>query len=174
MSTSVIDFTARLNKKRQTEALKERIAASGWDIDSDISSVESEVCFYLIDSKDAGVVLFGCSKKNIPDNGSPEIVHWGHFVLAWDVIVDPEIPFDETHKQNTMELAIRSLPSLPQWKEFADRAFCTDEENKPHILVIIDRANLDSPMDLIVAHSKSPVMNSESIQSIVDNYVKAQ
>ena len=49
-----------------------------------------------------------------------------------------------------------------------------DGAKKPHILVIIDRANLESPLELIVAHSESPVMNSESIQSIVDSYIKEQ
>ena len=170
----VIDFTAHLQKKRQAEALKERIAASGWDIDGDVSSIDSEICFYLIDSKESGVVLFGCSKDSIPAPGSLEIVHWGHFVLAWDVIADPEMPFDETHKLNTMQLALRALPGLTEWQSFSERAFSTEEAKKPHILVIIDRANLESPLELIVAHSESPVMNSESIQSIVDSYVKEQ
>jgi hypothetical protein len=173
MPGRAIDFTTHLNRKRQTEALKVRIEASGWDIDCDISSVDSEVCFYLIDSKESGIALFGCSKETIPEKGSPEIVHWGHFVLAWDVIADPDMPFDNKHKQNTMELAIRALPSLPEWQEFADRAFSTDGTKKPHILVLIDRASLDSPLELIVAHSESPVLNPESIQSIVDNYIKA-
>ena len=170
----VIDFTARLQKKRHAEALKERIAASGWDIDGDVSSDGSEICIYLIDSKESGVVLFGCSKDSIPTPGSVEIVHWGHFVLAWDVIADPEMQFDETHKLNTMQLALRALPGLTEWQSFSERAFTAEGAKKPHILVIIDRANLESPLELIVAHSESPVMNSESIQSIIDSYVKEQ
>lgn len=169
----IIDFTAHLNKKRQNEALRERIAASGWEIEGDVSSVNSDVCFYLIDSKEAGVVLFGCNKNRIPQSGSLDIVHWGHFVLAWDVIADPEMPFDETHKQNTMQLALRALASLSEWQSFAEKALATEGNKKAHILVIIDRKNLDAPLELIVAHSESPVMNSESIQSIVDNYIKA-
>lgn len=168
----VIDFKAHLQKKRQAEALKERIDASGWDIDCDVSSIDSEICFYLIDSKESGVILFGCSKDNIPFPGASEIVHWGHFVLAWDVIADPEMPFDETHKLNTMQLALRALPGLAEWQSFSESAFSTEGANKPHILVIIDRASLESPLELIMAHSTSPVMNSESIQSIVDSYIK--
>ena len=84
------------------------------------------------------------------------------------------MPFDETHKLNTMQLALRALPGLTEWQSFSERAFSTEGAKKPHILVIIDRANLESPLELIVAHSESPVMNSESIQSIVDSYVKEQ
>lgn len=170
----IIDFTAHLNKKRQNDALKERIAASGWEINGDVSSVNSDLCFYLIDSKEPSVILFGCSKDAIPPPGSQDIVHWGHFVLAWDVIADPEMTFDDKHKKITMQLALRALPSLPEWSSFLSKALETEENKKAHILVVIDRKDMDAPLELIVAHSESPVMNSESIQSIVDSYIRSQ
>lgn len=174
MSNAIIDFTARLNQKRQHEALKERVAASGWDIDSDSETVNSDICFYIIDRVEPGVLLFGCSKENIPHPGSSEIVHWGHFVLAWDVVADPKMAYDMIHKKNTMLLALRALPSLPEWEDFQERAFTIETGKKAHILVVVDRKNLEAPLELIVAHSEAPVMNAESIQAIVDSYTKSQ
>lgn len=168
----VVNFTSHLHNKFQTEILKERITDSGWTIDSDVSSVDSEVCVYLIDNKEDGIVLFGCKKNDFPEPDSNKVIHWGHFVLAWDVIADPSMSFDEIHKNNTMQFALRALPGLPEWSSFSEKAFSTKEMQKAHILVIIDRKNMDSPLELIVAHSELPVMNSESIESIVASYTK--
>ncbi|AWF80277.1 hypothetical protein BTJ40_05325 [Microbulbifer sp. A4B17] len=44
-------------------------------MDSDISSIDSEVCFYRIDSKESGIVLFGSSKEAICEKGFPEIIN---------------------------------------------------------------------------------------------------
>lgn len=173
MPSAIIDFTARLNQRRQNEALKERAVAVGWKIDRGISTQNSDVCFYIIDRVEPSVLLFGCRKESIPLSGSPEIVHWGHFVLAWDVIADARMSYDEQHKKNTMELVLRALPSLSEWREFQKRAFSIAAGKKAHILVVVDRNNLEAPLELIVAHSESQVMNAESIQSIVENYTKS-
>jgi hypothetical protein len=174
MSNVIIDFTARLNKKRQNEALKELIVASGWDIDGEVSSVNSDICFYLIDSVEPGKLIFGCKKDSIPHPNSSEVVHWGHFVLAWNVFADPKMAYDDKHMDNTMELVLRALPSLPEWPKLQKNALSIEAGKKAHILVVVDKNNLDAPHELIVAHSESPVLNAESIQSIVDSYINSQ
>lgn len=173
MSSKVINFSDHLKKKQDRAALKERIAISGWDIDNEVKGLDSEVCIYLIDSKEDGVILFGLKKADFPASDSEEVIHWGHFVLAWDVIADPKMAFDDTHKKVTMDFAVKALPSLSEWSSFAERAFDTAPDHKAHILVIIDRKNLDNPLELIVAHSTAPIMNPESIQSIVDSYINS-
>lgn len=165
---NIINFTARLNKKRDKEKLRECLAASGWEIDCDIESVDSEICIYLIDSQEDGIVLFGC--KNSDLTRKTKTLPWNQFVLAWDVIADPGMPFDETHKRNTMDFALRALPGLSNWPAFSKNAFEVEDGKKLHILVIIDRSDMESPLELIVAHSNSPVMNSESVQAIIDSY----
>lgn len=169
----VIDFSSHMKKKQNKQALKECIAASGWSITNEVIDTNSEACVYLIDKQEDGVLLFGCKKADFPEHGSKDLMHWGQFVLAWDVIVDPDMAFDEVHKQNTMRFALRSLPRLSQWSSFCDKAFNVETGHTVHILIIIDRQNLEGPWELIVAHSKSPVMNSESIQSILDGYLKS-
>ncbi|MBL4869291.1 MAG: hypothetical protein JKY67_23255 [Pseudomonadales bacterium] len=72
-----------------------------------------------------------------------------------------------------MKFALRALPGLKEWPSIKERAFNTRPGQKSHILIIIDRENMDNPLELIVAHSESPIMNQESIRSIVDNYLDA-
>jgi len=169
----IVDFMARLHKKQKKKALKEKISASGWVIeDNGVRALDSEICVYIIDTTSEGVMLFACNKADIPAPHSDKVIHWGQFVLAWDVIADPAMAFDETHKFNTIDFAMRALPSLDQWPEFLNKACNTAENMTAHILVIVDRQNLDAPLELIVAHATSQVLNAESIQSIVDNYIK--
>lgn len=171
----VLDFTARLARKRGLEKLTERISVSGWNIDCEAVNLESDLCVYLIDSKESCVILFGCKKDSIPDQelNKNEIVHWGHFVLAWDVIADPSMPFDAKHKSVTMNMALKAIPSLKEWPNLYQKLFNSDEGKTPHLLVVIDRENMESPLDLIVAHSNSQVMNKDSIFAIVKNYISA-
>ena len=136
-----------------------------------MTSVESEFCIYIIDTKSDGVILFGCDHSDIPSPYSDEIIHWGHFVMAWDVIADPKMSFDAKHKNTTISFAMRALPGLKEWPATLERSLNRSEDMKSHILVIVDRKNLEAPFELIVAHSASPVMNEESIRSIVDRYI---
>jgi len=175
MSNNVVSFTftTRLKNKQDRSKLAEVIEDSGWTIDSEIGSVESDVCVYLIDSKEPGIVLFGCKKDEFAKPGTKDIIHWGHFVLAWDVIADPSMAFDATHKKNAIGFVLRALPGLPQWHSIKDRTFKFRSEETSHMLIIIDRENMDCPLDVIVAHSKAPIMDQESIQSIIFNYLNA-
>lgn len=174
MSDSVIiDFSAYLKKKQDKERLKEIINTSGWEmgISDFVQSGDSDICIYLIDTREKGILLFGCHKSDFLPPGSDDIIHWGHFVLAWDVIADPEMPFDEAHKKNTMEFAVRALSGLDDWTEFSVKAFGTGPGKKAHIMVLVDRKNMEQPEELIVAHSESPVLNVESVQTIIGNYL---
>ena len=172
---TVIDISARLARKRDLEKLKERIAASGWDIDSEDVNLQAELCVYLIDSKESCVVLFCCNKDSFPDRDiNPEdIVHWGHFVLAWDVIADPTMPFDRKHKEVTIGMVRKALLGVEGWPDTHRKLFGTADGNTPHLLVVIDRDNSEFPLDLIVARTNSPVLNSESVHKIVNNYISA-
>lgn len=171
----VVDFTWHLSQKKKKLNLKEKIAASGWTIEGgNVTSVDSELCIYIIDTESDGVILFGCDKSDIPIPGSEKVIHWGHFVMAWDVIADASMSFDETHKHNTISFAVRALPGLEEWPSILERASKKSEDIKSHILVIVDRKNMDRPFELIVAHSESPVMNEESIRSIVDTYISEE
>jgi len=169
----VLDFSTHLKRKQDKERLKEIINTSGWEMDyfDFVRSGNSEICIYLIDTREKGILLFGCDMAELDTLGSEKTIHWGHFVLAWDVIADPEMPFDEVHKNNTMEFAVRALSGLSEWKSFSHKAFNTAPGKKAHIMVLVDRNNMEQPQELIVAHSESPVLNVESVQSIVGNYL---
>ena len=172
VNTVVADFSKHLKNKRDSEILKKRIETAGWSITADVRDNDSEITVYLIDSKEDGIVIFGCKKADFPNLGSPDIIHWGHFVLAWDVIADPDMAFDDEHKKNTMQFAVRALPALDEWPSFSKRAFDTENGKKSHILIIVDRNDMLQPMELIAAHSTSPVMNVESVKSILSSYIE--
>ena len=174
MPAKIIDFSAILKKKQDREMLKERISVSGWTITDEVLATNSDACVYLMDSQEEGVLLFGCKRSDFSEPNSNNIITWKDFVLAWDVIADPEMAFDETHKQNTMKFSLRALPSLEQWIPFTEKAFDMKPNLKVHIFVIIDRMNLEAPLILIAAHSDTPVMNRESINAIVDTYLDSQ
>lgn len=167
----ILDFTERFERARREKELRENLTGSGWIVDEEFGSDESEVCIYLIDQLEKGLVVFGCGKDSFPRGESSCIVPWEHFVRAWDVIVDPSMPFDRTHKLDTMLLALRSLPGISEWIEFSSTAFATQNGNRPHILVVIDRENMVGPQMLISAHSPSRVLSFDSIKAIIESYI---
>jgi hypothetical protein len=171
MSNSIIDFEKHMNLKRQKEALKKIIESSGWTIDTPVDSIESDICIYLIDSKESCVVLYGCQLEQILSPGHKNNIHWGHFVLAWDVIADPRMNFDEVHKNNTIEFSLRALPGLGMWNNIEQKIKDKPDNSKAHVLVFIDRENMNAPLEVIVAYSEAAVMNGASINAIVKEYV---
>lgn len=166
---NVADFTKRLKMKQKKERLKEIVSASGWEIDGDVLD-GSEVCVYLIDSVEAATVLFGCKKLDLIEPDEDDAIHWGHFVSAWDVIADPAMPYDEKHKEITNKFVLRALPTVALWPPVLKKVLSEADKKRPHILIIIDRDNMETPLDIILARSESLLMNTESIQSIIDNY----
>lgn len=166
---NVADFTKRLKMKQKNERLKEIVSASGWEIDGEVLD-GSEVCLYLIDSKDSAIVLFGCKKLDLIEPEEDDAIHWGHFVAAWDVIADPAMPYDEKHKEITTKFVLRALPTVALWPPVLKKVLSETDKQRPHILIIIDRGNMEAPLDIILARSESLLMNTESIQSIIDNY----
>ena len=166
---NVADFSKHLKKKQKKERLTEIVSASGWDIDGEVVE-ESDACVYLIDYQTNAIVLFGCAKKDFIGPGSDDVMHWGHFVAAWDVIADPDMPYDAKHKENTINFAMRVLPGTELWPQMLKKVLSDTETKRPHVLIIIDRSDLDAPLDIILARSDSILMNAESIQSIIDNY----
>lgn len=174
MGNSIVDFEKHLTIKRQKETLKKIIESSGWTIDSPVNSINSDVCIYLIDSKESCVVLYGCHMGQLLPPGHKSIIHWGHFVLAWDVIADPRMMFDEVHKTNTIDFSLRALPGLALWKVTEQKIKNKPEDKIAHVLVFIDRENMNEPLEIIVAHSESAVMNEASLNAIVKQYVESK
>ncbi len=166
---NVADFSKHLKKKQKKERLIEIVSASGWELDGDVLE-DSEACVYLIDSQTNAIVLFGCKKKDFVSPGSDNVIHWGHFVAAWDVIADPDMPYDAKHKENTVDFAMRALAGAELWPPLLKKLLSDTEMTRPHVLVIIDRSDLDVPLDVILARSESLLLNTESIQSILDSY----
>ena len=166
---NVADFSKHLKKKQKKEQLIEIVSASGWELDGDVLE-DSEACVYLIDSQTNAIVLFGCKKKGFVSPGSDNVIHWGHFVAAWDVIADPDMPYDAKHKENTVDFAMRALAGAELWPPLLKKLLSDTEMTRPHVLVIIDRSDLDVPLDVILARSESLLLNTESIQSILDSY----
>lgn len=171
MSNSIIDFEKHMNLKRQKETLKKLIESSGWTIDKPVDSIESDICIYLIDSKESCVVLYGCQLEQLLSPGHKNNIHWGHFVLAWDVIADPRMNFDEVHKTNTIEFSLRALPGLGMWNDIEQKIKDKPDNARAHVLVFIDRENMNTPLEVIVAYSEAAVMNGASINAIVKEYV---
>ena len=171
---TVIEFGPRLRKKREKAHMKKRIANAGWIIDGDVQNTDSDVVVYLMDCDEAATILYGCKKTDFPELGSKEIIEWRYFLGAWHVIADPDMGFDQKHKEVTMGFALRALPGLAEWPAIATQAFSTKPSDRAHIFVISDRDDIEGPMAIIVAHSTAPVMNTESVQAILDSYYKAQ
>ena len=166
---NVADFSKHLKMKQKKERLIEIVSASGWELDGDVLE-DSEACVYLIDSQTNATVLFGCKKKDFIPPGSNDVMHWGHFVAAWDVIADPDMPYDAKHKENTINFAMRALPGTELWPQLLKKVVSDTEKARPHVLIIIDRGDLDAPLDIILARSESLLLSTESIQSILDSY----
>lgn len=170
---NVIDFISHLKKKQSKERLTEEILVSGWEITDDINSIDSELCIYLIDTKEPGIILFGVSLDDLPSPASKHGIDWKHFVMAWDVIADPEMPFDKTHKQMTMDMSLKALSGLDEWNNCHERISQTDNQKKAHLLVLINRENMSAPEDLIIAYSESNVLNADSVQAIINSYISS-
>lgn len=166
---NVADFTKRLQIKLKKERLKEIVSASGWEINGDVID-GSEVCVYLIDKTESAIVLFGCKKMDLIEPEEDDAIHWGHFMSAWDVIADPDLPYDEKHKDITIKFFLRALPNIALWPPVLKKVLSEIDKQRAHILIIIDRDNMESPLDIILARSESLLMNTASIQSIIDNY----
>ena len=169
VNDNVADFMKRLKAKQKKERLKEIVSASGWELNGEFFD-ESDLCIYLIDSIERAIVLFGCKKELLVEKSIDDYSHWGHFVAAWDVIADPDMPFDEEHKTQTIKLALEALQGVALWRVIVNKVQAGMGNKRPHILVIIDRTNTLEPLDIILARSESLLMNTESIQSIIDNY----
>lgn len=169
--SNVINFISHFEKKQHKQRLAEELNASGWEITDEIGNLESEVCVYLMDTKEACVILFGTDLASIPVTSDNDSINWQNFVLAWDVIADPEMPFDETHKQSTISMSLKALSGIEDWETFRGRLAGAKDTKKPHLLVLIDRDNSQSPRELIVAYSESNVLNADSLHAIMNSYV---
>lgn len=119
------------------------------------------------------VILFGTKFDQLPIAGEKASIDWQHFVLAWDVIADPEMPFDQTHKRSTMDLSLSALGGVENWESCRKRLCGAQDNKRPHLLILIDRENMNAPRELIVAYSESRVLNTESLRAIVDSYMSA-
>ena len=167
---NIVQLGEYQRNRKNIADLKKNISNAGWSINSDPAASLSEACVYLVDTSEPAILMFGCAVDKLALN-SQTSVHWGHFVLAYDVIADPEMPFDETHKNITIEMAISSLPGLPVWGGVHKKIMSAGDGYKPHIVVVIDRANMEQPAQIIVAYSTEPLMNEKSITSIVRGYL---
>lgn len=172
-NNNVVDFFTHFEKKQNQQRLQEELNASGWEISDEINSTDSEVCVYLMDTKEPCVILFGTKFDQLPIAGEKASIDWQHFVLAWDVIADPEMPFDETHKRSTMDLSLSALGGVENWESCRKRLCGAQDNKRPHLLILIDRENMNAPRELIVAYSESRVLNTESLRAIVDSYMSA-
>ena len=168
---NVIDFVSYLKRNQSKERLAEEIEASGWEITHEINSVDSDLCVYLIDTKESGIILFGLSVDELPAPSSNQSIDWQHFVMAWDVIADPEMPFDETHKQTTMGMSLKALSGLDEWVNCYRRICQKRGQKKSHLLVLINRENMSTPEDLIIAYSESKFLNTDSLHAIINSYI---
>lgn len=167
---NIVDFMQRLKKKKKKERLKEIVSTSGWELNGEIFE-ESDVCIYLIDDKESAIVLFGCKKAGLIEPEIDDVISWSHFVAAWDVIADPGMSFDEKHKINTIKFVLHALPRVALWPPILKKVLLSGvDEKKAHILIIIDRDNMKEPLDIILARSNLVLMNTASIQSIIDHY----
>ena len=86
-NTNVIDFISHFDKKQRRERVREQLSASGWDVAAATDVLDSDVCVYLMDTKESAVVMYGTSFSKLPDEDEVPSIDWQHFVLAWDVIV---------------------------------------------------------------------------------------
>ncbi|MBL4863159.1 MAG: hypothetical protein JKY09_09120 [Crocinitomicaceae bacterium] len=174
MTNHVIEFAPHLSKRRSKQQLKKRIQDSGWDIHNDIHQIDSEVIVYLMDCDDSAIVLYGCKKADFPEPQSKQIIEWKNFLAAWHSIADPATPYDDKHKEITIEFSRWALPGLGEWPKISALVYDTKPTEIVHMFVISDRNDIEGPMTIIIARSTEKVMNVTSVQAILDNYYKAQ
>lgn len=169
---NVVDFFPHFKRKQNKQLLQEKVNAAGWEMDTEITGIDSDVCLYLMDTKESSLILFGTQFEHLPTVDAA--VSWKNLVLAWDVIADPEMPFDETHKRSTIELSLECLAGVENWASCRERLLNVqkEKEKRAHLLVLIDREDTQGPRELIVAYSKDPVLNKDSLHAIVESYLK--
>jgi hypothetical protein len=165
----IIDFSSHLARKRKVEVLK-ALSFSDPIVGDGSLQLNPDVYIYLIDSSSqgVGVLRFGCSVASLQQDARS--VAWRDFVLAWDVIADPSMFVDETHVRITVELLVSSL--FAAWPDAASVDLSNVDGSCCHMLVIVDRSNYMSPLDVVVARSGLSFLDAASVHAIIASYVK--
>ena len=155
--TNIVDFA---QFKGSRDKFSEKVESSDFQLNR-IRSHDSEVVFYVSDTEEQCVLVFGCSGNDVLSVSKQDTLSWSHLVQAWEIIANPSLGFDETFKLDTMRYIIRSLPGLKSWKE----TYNTLTENCgniiSHIFIEIDRQDIVEPKDLKIISSAETIIEDK-------------
>lgn len=140
---NIYDLTAILKLQRNASLLIETLLDDGWVVSGgkETRKVSGVIC--LKDHSSDVVLAFGLDKKAFSAEVAKCNVHWGHFVLAWDVLVDPELPHDDVHRAETLKMFLASFGTIESSKEFLNDV---NHLQSFGLVVVVDRCKLDGPI----------------------------
>lgn len=140
--SKIIDLTSIIKQRKSNGQLVESLAKNGWSVRTGGEFNNGSVIIYLKDMFSESVLAFGLDKNSFMAEVSRGEVHWGHFVLAWDVVIDTELPHDDIHINETMKIFIKSLGRLKIRTEILN--YC-EGAGSFGIIVVVDRNNMEEP-----------------------------
>ncbi len=158
-------YNARQQKQRLTVELTRRMDQSGWSLAGTPGDSDSDVCVYLLDSESSAAFVFG-SKYDAFDISIPG--EWHDLVNAWDVVADPDLPCDGEHLHVTAELARRAIVSA----RLQPDPSMVPAGHRVHLILIIDRKDLEKPLAAVAAISNAPIMDAVSVREILSRWVE--
>ena len=152
--SDIIDF-AQFKKDRAT--FSQKVETSDFHLNR-IRSHDSEVVFYVSDTEEQCVIVFGCSSDDVLSVSKQDTLSWSHLVQAWEIIANPALGFDEKFKLDTMRYIIKSLPGLSSWKEMCNTLTVNSGNIISHIFIEIDRHDIVKPKKLRIISSAETII----------------
>lgn len=164
----IVLFEPRLRERQQKMRMEEALAnpkgIAGWLLADPATLPGAELCVYLMDAENGTALAFGNSMAELTASAAGK---WHDLILAWDVVADPNLPCDKTHLEVTSELARRAINSAQVLPNLS-----VQDEQRIHLIVVLDRHNLDSPYALVPAVSYAEILNPESVRAIIDAWLE--
>lgn len=166
---NVVLFEPRLRAKKQMARLGQevtkKIDESGWTLADPVKSPGSEVCVYLLDADNGTALAFG---NSFSDYATCPAGEWCDLVNAWDVVADPDLCCDKAHLEVTAELARRAIA----FANLLPEASAISDGQRLHLILVIDREDLEAPLASVPAISNAPIMNATSVRAILNRWLE--
>lgn len=161
---NVYNFTSNLEMKKLAAEFANSLEVDGWTSIGKTVTSGSDLIFYLVDSSAVGMAIFGIHNNQLEEAKREGLVHWGHFVLSWDVLVDESMPHDDTHIKNTLEIFLRAFPLLPNALKISSS---TEKGGRIHVVVLIDRNDMNGPVSIASVNSNLLILDESHLKTIL-------
>ena len=156
LENKIIDAKSVFLRCKSLRNLEAELASAGWISTFRSLPDESTLQVYVVDTIVPSVALIGLNRADFMKRAVAGKIHWGHFVLAWDVLVDPELPHDDVHRISTMNLLIDSLATTTAWLKIKSEIL-----GQPYskIFIAVDRSNMEEPGGYRIERSENISLN---------------